>query len=270
MNELKVVFGFIELAMAVKFFSNADLVKQWHLLERETFIAVWIAIGIAIVLYLCGVIRFPHDGKPKFTKTRLFFIALFSIITIYLIPGVTNTPAARLRLISGFPPPFSYSVYKHPVNYETGVEPLRDYEKALQLAREQHKPILIDFTGWACVNCRRMEESVWVKEEVKSMMKNDFIVVSLYVDERKKLPASEQMEYKMKNGTVKPIVTVGDKWATFQSENFNSVSQPQYAIINPDEIALTKTKAYTPDPKAFANWLKCGLEAYKQSSVGSR
>lgn len=265
MNELKAVFGFIELAMAVKFLSNADLVKQWHLLEREVFIALWIFIGLITVLYLCGIIRFKGDKKPRFTKARIFFIALFSIITLYLVPGLTNTKWARLSLISGFPPPFNYSVYKPSVNYETGVEPLHnDYEKALQLAKEQNKPVLIDFTGWACVNCRRMEENVWVNDQVKSLMKNDFIVVSLYVDEKRNLPAQEQIQYKTKNGSEKSIITVGDKWATFQFENFNAVSQPQYAIISPNEIALTKTKSYTPNAKQFADWLKCGLDAFHQ------
>lgn len=271
MNEVKVVFGFIELAMAVKFLSNADLVKQWHLLEREVFIALWIVISLIIVLYLCGVFRFKGDNRPKFSKTRVFFIALFSIITLYLIPGLTNTKWARLSLISGFPPPFNYSVYKPSANYQTGVEPLHnDYEKAMQLAKEQHKPVLIDFTGWACVNCRRMEENVWVNEEVKTLMKNDFIVVSLYVDERRKLPVQEQTTYKTKNGLEKPIITVGDKWATFQFENFNAVSQPQYAIISPDEVALTKTKAYTPSAGQFASWLKCGLDAYKQHQTSAK
>jgi cytochrome c biogenesis protein CcdA len=266
MNELKAVFGFIELAMAVKFLSNADLVKQWHLLEREVFIGLWIVIGIAVVLYLCGVFRFSGDNKPRFTGVRIFFIALFSIITIYLIPGLTNTKWADLKLISGFPPPFNYSIYKPSVNYQNGVKPLEnDYEKALQLAREQNKPVLIDFTGWACVNCRRMEENVWVNEEVKALMKNDLIVVSLYVDERRKLPAAERMEYTTADSSsTKSIVTVGDKWATFQAENFYAVSQPQYAIISPDEIALTKSKAYTPSASEFAGWLKCGLEAYKK------
>jgi thiol:disulfide interchange protein DsbD len=265
MNELKAVFGFIELAMAFKFLSNADLVKQWHLLPREVFIGSWIAIGLSIVLYLSGVFRFSGDGKPKFTAVRIFFIILFSVVTLYLIPGVTNTSLARLGLISGFPPPVCYSVYEHPVNCETGVEPLQnDYEKALQLAKEQNKPVLIDFTGWACVNCRRMEENVWTDDEVKNLMKNDFIVVSLYVDERRKLPVTERTEYRTLDGTTKSIVTVGDKWATFQAENFYAVSQPQYAIISPDEIALTKTKAYTPGASKFADWLKCGLDAYKK------
>lgn len=263
MNELKAVFGFIELAMAFKFLSNADLVKQWHLLEREVFIGSWIAIGIAIVLYLAGVFRFSGDGKPRFTPVRILFIALFSVITLYLVPGLTNTKWARLGLISGFPPPVCYSVYEHPTNCETGVEPLHnDYEKALQLAKDQNKPVLIDFTGWACVNCRRMEENVWVDDQVKDLMKNDFIVVSLYVDERRKLPAAERTEYKTSDSSVKSIVTVGDKWATFQAENFYAVSQPQYAIISPDQVALTKTKAYTPSASEFADWLKCGLDAY--------
>jgi thiol:disulfide interchange protein DsbD len=266
LNSVKVVLGFLELALAIKFLSNADLVKQWHLLEREVFIALWVFIGIAIVLYLMGIIRFGHDSKPRFSKARIFFIALFALFTLYLMPGVTNTNWARLTLISGFPPPYGYSIYKHPVNYETGVEPLHNqYEKALQMAREQNKPVLIDFTGWACVNCRRMEENVWTDEGVKELMKKDFIVVSLYVDERQKLPPSEQFEYKTKSGTEKSIITVGDKWATFQSENFNAVSQPQYAIISADEVALTKTKAYTPSASQFRNWLKCGLDAYKKN-----
>ena len=265
MNELKAVFGFIELAMAFKFLSNADLVKQWHLLEREIFIGSWILIGLAIVLYLCGVIRFSGDSKPKFKPVRIFFIALFSMITLYLLPGITNTKWARLGWISGFPPPVCYSVYEHPINCEEGLEPLKnDYEKALQLAKEQNKPVLIDFTGWACVNCRRMEENVWTNDEVKNLMKNDFIVVSLYVDERRKLPVAERMDYTTSDSTLKSIVTVGDKWATFQAENFYAVSQPQYAIISPDEIALTKTKAYTPSAKQFSDWLKCGLDAYKK------
>lgn len=267
LTSVKVVLGFLELAMAVKFLSNADLVKQWGFLKREVFLGIWIVIGIAIVLYLLGVIRFSHDSKPRMTKTRWAFVALFGAMTLYLVPGVTNTRAANLRLISGFPPPLCYSVYQNPINCEQNIEPIHnDYEKALQLGREQNKPVLIDFTGWACVNCRRMEEKVWTDPDVAAMMKNDFIVVSLYVDERKKLPATQQLEYTTKSGDKKPIITVGDKWATFQSENFNAVSQPQYAIISPDEKALARTKSYTPDPDEFREWLLCGLDAYKQNA----
>jgi len=267
LTTVKVVLGFLELALAVKFLSNADLVKQWHLLERETFIAIWIAIGLALVLYLLGVIRIGHEGRPRFTPVRIFFIVFFAAATLYLVPGLTNTRWARLTLISGFPPPVCYSLYERPVNCETGVKPLEnEYERALALARAQQKPVLIDFTGWACVNCRRMEENVWVDDAVKSLMKNDFIVVSLYVDERKKLPAAEQLTYTTRAGTEKQIRTVGDKWATFQSENFGAVAQPQYAIITADEKLLTRTKAYTPDPAEFADWLRCGLDAYRKVS----
>ena len=263
LTTVKVVLGFLELALAVKFFSNADLVKQWGLLKREVFIAIWIAIGLATVLYLLGVIRFKDSGKPRMSKWRIGFVVLFSLITLYLIPGLTNTKHANLPLISGFPPPLSYSIYERKLNFE----PMKnDYELALQLAREQNKPVLIDFTGWACVNCRRMEENVWIDPEVEKMMKENFIVVSLYVDERKKLPLTEQLDFTTKNGTKKSIVTVGDKWATFQSENFNAVSQPQYAILSIDEKALTKTKSYTPNADEFREWLQCGLDAFKKSS----
>lgn len=263
LTTVKVVLGFLELAMAVKFLSNADLVKQWGFLKREVFLGIWVIIGIATVLYLLGYIRFPHHTKPKISVGRWAFIALFGLITIYLIPGVTNTRAANLRMISGFPPPLCYSVYEHPINCERSIEPIHnDYEEALRLAREQNKPVLIDFTGWACVNCRRMEEKVWTDPDVSEMMRNQFIVVSLYVDERKKLPASQQMEYTTKTGDKKRIVTVGDKWATFQAENFNAVAQPQYAILNTEEKALTKTKSYTPDAEEFLEWLQCGLDAF--------
>lgn len=263
LNSVKVVLGFLELAMAVKFLSNADLVEQWGLLKREIFIAFWVLTGIAIVLYLFGVIRFSHDSKVKMTKARWAFILIFSAITLYILPGVTNTRMASLHLISGFPPPVSYSIYKHPVNLARTVEPMKnDFEKALQLAKEKGKPVLIDFTGWACVNCRRMEENTWPDPVVAQLMKDSFIVVSLYVDERKKLPSTEQMVYKTRKGDDKDIVTVGDKWATFQAENFYAVSQPQYAIISPGEKALTKTKTYTSDPAQFAEWLRCGLDAF--------
>ncbi len=266
LTTVKVVLGFLELALAVKFLSNADLVKQWGFLKREVFIGIWMLIGFGIILYLLGIIHFG-GSKPKLTKMRWGFIALFAITTAYLIPGVTNTRGANLKLISGFPPPMCYSVYNHPVNCEENIEPLRnDYEEALRLAKQQNKPILIDFTGWACVNCRRMEEKVWPDPDVAWMMKNDFIVVSLYVDERKRLPAIEQMEYITQDSIKKNIVTVGDKWASFQLENFYKTSQPQYCIISPDEMALTKTKSYTSSASEFVEWLQCGLDAFKKTA----
>ncbi len=265
LTSVKVVLGFLELAMAVKFLSNADLVEQWGLIKREVFIGSWVIIGILIVLYLLGKIRFPHDGPlKKLGAVRLMFIVVFAAATLYLLPGLTNTRAANLGLISGFPPPLCYSLYSHPINCETGIEPLRDYDEALALAKKENKPLLIDFTGWACVNCRRMEENVWPDAEVSKLIKDNYVIVSLYVDERKKLPAPDQIMYKTKQGADKKIETVGDRWATFQSENFDAVQQPQYAIVHPDEIILTKTKGYTSSAKEFARWLDCGLDAFKK------
>lgn len=262
MTDVKVVLGFIELALAVKFLANADNVQQWGIIKREIFVGAWIIIGILIVLFLLGILRMSHSSPvKKFSAIRIGFITVFSLFTLYLVPGVFNSSRASLPLLSGFPPPLSYSVYSHHVLITKGIEPIRnDYEKALALARKENKPLLIDFTGWACVNCRRMEEKVWTNREVDSLMRNKFIVVSLYVDERSKLPAAAQTVYATKESGEKPIITIGDQWATFQTENFGATSQPQYAIISPDEKALTRTKFYTPDPVEFANWLKCGLK----------
>lgn len=265
MTDVKVVLGFLELALAVKFLSNADLVKQWGLLKREVFIGLWILIGLLIVLYLAGKVRIGHSSPvKKFSVLRSGFIVLFAAITIYLLPGLTNTKWAELRLISGFPPPRSYSLYK--IEKKDLFEPIHnDYAGALAKAKAENKPVLIDFTGWACVNCRRMEEKVWPDKTVDSLMRNEFVVVSLYVDERKKLPLAEQTVEKLSNNTEKAIITVGDKWSAFQIENFGATSQPQYAIISPDEKALTLTKYYTPDPAEFIQWLECGLETFRKT-----
>jgi cytochrome c biogenesis protein CcdA/thioredoxin-related protein len=265
LGSVKVVLGFLELAMAIKFLSNADLVEQWGLVKREIFIAFWVVIGVLISLYLMGKIRFPHDSPvKKFSTSRIGFLIFFGLSTIYLIPGLTNTKAANLTLISGFPPPLCYSVYKNPVNCAKGVEPLRDYEQAIDLAKKLNKPVLIDFTGWACVNCRRMEENVWTDPEVRKRMLDSFVVVSLYVDERRLLPAASQTVYTTRDGAQKNIITVGDKWATFQSENFHAVSQPQYALVSPQETILTYTKGYTPKATDFTAWLDCGLAAFRK------
>jgi thiol:disulfide interchange protein len=263
MTDVKVILGFLELALAVKFLSNADLVEQWGLLKREIFIGLWIVIGILMVLYLLGKLRIGHSSPVRrFSITRIAFIILFTAFTFYLVPGLANSRWAELKLISGFPPPRTYSLYHH----VSQLEPIHnDYEKALALAKRENKPVLIDFTGWACVNCRRMEEKVWPDPLVDSLMRTQFIVLSLYVDERSKLPLTEQTLYTTSNGSQKSIITVGDKWSTFQTENFGATSQPQYAIINAGEKVLTKTKFYTPDAAEFAAWLECGLDAFKKA-----
>lgn len=263
LTTVKVVLGFVELALAIKFLSNADLVKQWGLLKREVFIGLWVVIGAATTLYLLGIIRFGKGPKPSLTTARKGFALLFGAFTLYLVPGLFNHKAAGLTLISGFPPPVCYSIYQNPVACERTIEPIHnDYEGALAQAKKENKPLLIDFTGWACVNCRRMEEKVWTDAEVARLMKEKFVVVSLYVDERKVLPPAQQNVYTTKAGDQKTIRTVGDLWATFQSENFGAVSQPQYAILGLDERALTKTKAYTPNAGEFKDWLQCGLNAF--------
>jgi thiol:disulfide interchange protein DsbD len=195
---------------------------------------------------------------------RILFLLFFVSITIYMIPGVTNTTSANLKLISGFPPPLCYSIYDDPVNCKKGFKPLEDYELALAKARAENKPLLIDFTGWACVNCRKMEESIWTDPVVDSLMHKEFVVVSLYVDERRQLPVTEQIVFKTSNGVDKPIITVGDKWSTFQTENFHATSQPQYVILSPEEKVLTKSKYYTREPGEFAEWLECGLKEMKK------
>jgi cytochrome c biogenesis protein CcdA len=266
MTDVKVILGFLELALAIKFLSNADLVQQWGLLKREIFIGLWIVIGLLMVLYLLGKLKFSHSSPvKKFSFVRIAFIVLFASATIYFLPGLTNTKWADLRLISGFPPPRSYSVYNSGHGPKGVFQPMHNnYQEALEIARRENKPVLIDFTGWACVNCRRMEENIWPDQTVDSLMRKEFVVVSLYVDERKKLPLTEQTVIKLNNGSEKSIVTVGDKWATFQTENFGATAQPQYAIISADQQALTRTKFYTDNADEFAQWLQCGLEAFQK------
>lgn len=262
MNTVKVVLGFIELALALKFLSNADLVIHWGLLKRELFFAIWIVIGLGLFIYLMGWLRFPHDDPgQKIAWPRKSFAILVFAFVIYLTPGLTNTRYANLSLVSGFPPPACYSLYSHPVNCD---EPLKDYDEALKLAKEKNKPIMIDFTGWACVNCRKMEENVWPKPKVKEMM-DKFILVSLYVDDKTALPVENQFLYKTKDRAEKRIITVGDKWATFQTENFNASSQPWYVLLSPDGKLLNPPVGYTPDNdgEVFRQWLQCGYEAFE-------
>jgi thiol:disulfide interchange protein DsbD len=268
MTDVKVILGFVELALAVKFLSNADLVEQWGLLKREIFIAFWIVIGVLMVLYLLGWLRMAGASPvKKFSIARISFLVLFGAFTLYLLPGVTNTKWADLKLISGFPPPLTYSIYPAKKAEKRTFAPLHnDYEGALKQAKLENKPVLIDFTGWACVNCRRMEEKVWPDPLVDSLMRKQFVVVSLYVDERTNLPLSEQQIVYLPDGSSRPIVTVGDKWAYFQIQNFGATSQPQYVILSGDEQLLTKPKFYTPNADEFAEWLQCGLSAFQQLS----
>jgi thiol:disulfide interchange protein len=260
MDTVKVVLGFIELALALKFFSNADLVMHLGLLKREVFFGIWILIGLATFAYLMGWFSFKKQySKPVIGRGRKITAFIFLALALYLVPGVTNTQYANIGLVSGFPPPACYSIYTHPVNCN---EPLHDYDEAVKLAKEKNMPIMIDFTGYACVNCRKMEENVWTKQVVKAQM-DKFILVSLYVDDKKELPVDKQFLYKTKDSTDKKIVTVGDKWATFESENFEAVSQPLYALVSAEGKLLVPPVGYTPNENEYAKWLECGYRAFK-------
>ncbi len=262
LNMVKVVLGFIELALALKFLSNADLVAHWSLIKREVFFGIWIIIFLGLFLYLMGWIRFPHDSKgEKIGWPRKAFAFAVLAFTLYITPGLTNSKLANISLVSGFPPPVCYSIYEHPVNCD---EPIKDYDEALALAKKLNKPLLIDFTGWACVNCRKMEENVWTKPEVQELMEK-YILVSLYVDDKEALPIEQQQVYSTKSGAKVTINTVGTKWSLFQTENFNASSQPWYVAMSPNEQLLTAPVGYVPNATEYAAWLKCGLDAFEKS-----
>ena len=265
LNTVKVVLGFIELGLAFKFLSNADLVMHWGILKREIFIGIWIIVGAGLTLYLLGILKFKHDSPiKKLTATRIILGLIFAAFTVYLVPGVTNTTWANLTLISGFPPPLYYSIYEKESDCVLGLNCTRDYEDGLRSAKTTHKLILLDFTGYACVNCRRMEEKIWSRPEVYKLMKEKFIVISLYVDDKKKLPVAERFTYTTRQGVQKEINTVGDKWATFETENFEKNSQPWYAILNNEEILLTHPVGYTPSAAEYLQWLQCGVDAFEK------
>ncbi len=258
----------MEIALAVKFLSNADLVEHWGILKREVFLLIWIITGILLVLYLFGLIRFKHDSpsaRPGWVRilTALFFL----LFTIYLIPGIFKSKYANRTLISGFPPPLSYSIYGNKLVELCGLEAniRNDFQKAWQMSNRENKPILIDFTGWACVNCRKMEENVWTDPVVKALIEKKFILVSLYVDDRKTLPTDQQFIYTTHEGFKRAIKTVGDQFATFQSENFVNASQPLYVILSPDKKLLTLPIGYTPNAREYAGWLQCGLDAFRKA-----
>jgi thiol:disulfide interchange protein DsbD len=261
---VKKTLAFVELALAFKFLSNADLVAHWGLLKREIFIGIWILIAFFLALYLLGLFD-KREDRAKIGKVRISLGILALIFTLYLLPGMTNTKYARLSLLSGFPPPMSYSVYAHKTSGSKTerVEPqfVNNYKDAIAMSKQTGKPVLLDFTGWACVNCRKMEENIWTRPEVAELIKTKFILVSLYVDDRAKLPVDERFTYTGKSGLKKEIRTTGDLWATFQSVNFSQVTQPLYVILSPDERLLNHPVGYTPDEAEYKAWLECGLNA---------
>ena len=233
MTTVKVVLGFFELALALKFLSNADLVSHWGLLKREVFVGIWTLLAFALSLYLLGLFRFPHDIKGKLSKARIGLGALSLVLTAYLFIGLVSKEN-KLTLLSGFPPPAFYSIYASDNECPLGLDCYKDFELGLATARLQNKPILLDFTGWACVNCRKMEENVWSKPAIFRLLNEEVVLISLYIDDKTSLQEKDQFNFQFPNGRIRTINTVGEKWASFQSLNFNSASQPYYVLMDPD------------------------------------
>ncbi len=265
LSKVKVVLGFIELALAVKFLSNADLVEHWGILKYELFMGLWIIIGFLLLLFMLGKLKFPHDTPYKNWTIVRGVVTLFAAASIiYLSAGFSYNKQAKsfesLSLLSGLAPPAGYS-WIYPNHCPLNLNCFHSYEEGLAYAKQVKKPIMLDFTGWACVNCRKMEENVWNKPEVFKIINEEYVLISLYVDDREKLPDSLQHDFKNFQGQIKKIKTVGDKWATFQTETFVNNSQPYYALISCDEKLLVRPVGYTPVPAEFAAYLNCGLGA---------
>lgn len=265
LNTTKVVLGFLELALAFKFLSNADLVAHWDLLKREVFIGIWVIIFVGLALYLFAKIKFPHDSPiKKLSFSRISFGVLIISFIIYIAPGVLKNPTWNLSLLSGFPPPQFYSIYEQETDCPLGLDCYKDFDEGLAEAKLLNKPILLDFTGWACVNCRKMEENVWSEPDIYQTLKNDYILISLYVDDNEKeLPSAQQFDFLKSNGKIKKIKTVGDKWSTFQVINFKNASQPYYVLLSPDLEILNNAEQYT-DRDTYYSWLQKGLQNFKE------
>ena len=260
MTTLKVVLGFLELALAMKFLSNADLVMHFGILKREIFIGLWVVIFILLTLYLFGVIRFPHDGpKGKLAKGRIGVGIVSLVFAVYLSLGLFGVN--NLKLLSGFPPPTFYSILEK--EHDNDLTIYNDLEEGIAFAKANNKVVMLDFTGWACVNCRKVEEQIWTDPEVHKLLKEDIVIISLYVDDRMELPEEQQFNYEFDNGRVKHIKTVGDKWATFQYINFKTASQPFYVLMTPDMELLNKPIQYEKTEE-YLSWLEESIAASKK------
>jgi len=267
MLTVKAVLGFLELALAFKFLSNADLVGHWGILKREIFIGIWLVIFLAATAYLWGFLALPGQSKPRpLSKGRLITGLVALVFSAYLGYGLfADQP---LKLLSGFPPPDFYSLKEKETDCPLGLECYKDFEEGLSVAAQTNKPMLLDFTGWACVNCRKMEENVWSDPEVYRLLKEEYVLVSLYVDDRKALPENEQFTMSYSNGQQVPVRTIGQKWGAFQTYNFQNASQPFYVLMTADLEVLSAPRQYT-DKDDYLQWLKQGLEV-KPTGFNSR
>lgn len=257
MNVIKVTLGFLELAFALKFLSVADLAYGWRLLDRETFLALWIVIFALLGMYLLGKIKFPHDGDDNKVSVPRFFLALFSLaFAVYMVPGLWGAP---LKAVSAFAPPMQtqdFNLYKNEVHAK-----FNDFDAGMEYARQQGKPVMIDFTGYGCVNCRKMELAVWTDPTVSKILNDDYVLITLYVDEKTKLPEPVKVN---ENGTERTLRTVGDKWSYLQRSKFGANAQPFYVLIDNEGKPLNKSYSYDEDIQKYVEFLQTGLKNYKK------
>lgn len=258
MNTVKAVLGFIELGLALKFLSTADMVNHWGILPIEVFLGIWILVSLGLATYMFGLFKLPIDYgmKPKVTPARATIGVLALAFAAYMIYGLfTYKP---LALLSGIAPSVTYNIFRNDADLEypdcpQGIRCFKDYDEGLEFAKDRNMPVMIDFTGHACVNCRKMEENVWGKKEIKPLLSEKYVLISLYVDDRKKLEGDEANKYR----------NVGEKWAKFQVEHFGSNSQPKYVLMSPDEEILNVPVGYTPNVEEYRDFLQCGLDRWE-------
>lgn len=260
MNTIKVVLAFVEVALALKFLSNADLVKQWGVIKYEVFLAIWFLVALGLALYLFGVIRFPHDSKnQKINLTRKGLGLASLVFAGYVASGFLGN---NLNALSGFPPPKHYSFFAKKDKDDLHNNSVLSLEEGKRLAKAQNKPMLVDFTGWTCVNCRKVEQNIWTDDAVASRLKNEVVLVSLYADESEKMPETDQ--YYSEN-LQKTINTIGEKWTDFEATSFGKISQPLYAMVSADGKLLNSPIAFTSSVQDYLDFLDCGIFAHKET-----
>lgn len=257
LNSVKVVLGFLELALALKFLSVADLAYGWRLLDREAFIVLWIVIFSLLGVYLLGKIKFSHDSEVKYVSVPRLFMAIISFaFAIYMVPGLWGAP---LKAISAFAPPLytqDFNLYKNEVHAA-----FDDYESGMAYAKKVNKPVMIDFSGFGCVNCRKMEASVWTDPKVKQMLENDYVLITLMVDDKTKLPQPIEIQ---ENGKTRKLKTIGDKWSYLQRSKFGSNAQPFYILLNDEGQPLGPSYAFNEDVSQYIQFLQNGLKEFKK------
>jgi thiol:disulfide interchange protein DsbD len=259
LNSVKVVLGFLELALAFKFLSVADLSYHWGLLDRDVFLAIWIVIFTLLGFYLLGKLRFPHDSDMKRIPVFSLFLAIISFsFAVYMVPGMWGAPVKAVAAFA--PPPITqdFSLYDSEVHAK-----FTDYEAGMEYAKRKDKPVIVDFTGWGCVNCRKMENSVWTDQRIHDMLINDYVLISLFVDDKTKLPEHEVMTV-TENGKTRELNTVGRKWSYLQRMKFGNNSQPFYVILDHQGNVINKPRAYNKDVTAYRNWLRDGLKKFEE------